>query len=511
MGFCVLRAETGPEHAAEPEQHTSRRFRNQNDWEVPGMKKVCLLLLCSLLLSVCCACQQISEKVEDIIDPPVYFNGEEVDEETAAIEIRSDSDLAELSELTETLTGLRTISYENREPTLEELENLRQIFPDAEITYEVTAGPAKVPYTATELDLSGLKHSETDAAIQAMQLLPDLTSVNLGGVPAEEPVPETEDGEGDSSQAEPQVQETADASPDASAAEDSGAEAAEDPDALLLEDVAHFQEAYPDISFQYRFRLFDRVVSLQDTELDLNGVEMTDGGAEVRRVLPYLKQLTYLNMENTGVSNEDMAQLRDDFPDINVVWRIWFGHFTCRTDTEKILAAVLSWPLKGEDVQVLKYCTKVKYLDLGHNQIDDISFIQYMPDLEVAIVAINKWSDATPLASCKKLEYLEMFNNNCADVSCLPALTNLKHLNVCYLHKLTDITPLYQMTWLERLWVGCVNSVPREQLNQLHEALPNTIVNTTCVDPTSEGWRKHERYTLLRQQFGYKWSDYSIS
>ena len=486
------------------------------------MRKACSLLLCCMFVLLC-SCQQVSEGVGEILSPAKTFNGVEVNDETTSIEIQPDSDLAELSELAETLTALQTIQYQDREPTQEELEQLHQTFPSAQIDYQMTIGSVTVPCTATELDLSGLKRSEVDEALQDMTLLPNLTSVNLGGVPASEtpadPAAETDGTESPDVSSEPA--DTSAETPDASSASSSGDESSSSPetvvtdpnaDYLLLEDAERFMEAFPDLAYQFRFSLFDRVISFDDTELDLNGVEMTDSGAQVRRIMPYLKNLTYLNMENTGVSNEDMAQLRDDFPNVNVVWRIWFGpRYTCRTDTEKILASYnYGRHLVGEDVQVLKYCTKVKYLDLGHNDIDDISFIQYMPDLEVAIVAINKWTDATPLASCKNLEYLEMFNVKCSDLSCLPQLTNLKHLNVCYLKDLTDITPLYQMTWLERLWVGCVNSVPKDQLKQLHEALPDTVVNTTAWDPTSQGWRNNERYTLLRKQFNYAANDYSI-
>lgn len=45
-------------------------------------------------------------------------------------------------------------------------------------------------------------------------------------------------------------------------------------------------------------------------------------------------------MDSCGVSDEEMAAIRDDFPDVNVVWRIWFGTgYSVRTDVEKILAS----------------------------------------------------------------------------------------------------------------------------------------------------------------------------
>ena len=63
---------------------------------------------------------------------------------------------------------------------------------------------------------------------------------------------------------------------------------------------------------------------------------------------------------------------------------------------ERILASTRAkgGAVTDAEAQVLKYCTKVKYLDLGHNEVlTDISFAAYMPELEVAIFAINDIDD----------------------------------------------------------------------------------------------------------------------
>ena len=160
---------------------------------------------------------------------------------------------------------------------------------------------------------------------------------------------------------------------------------------------------------------------------------------------------------------------------------------------------------RSDTVACLKYCTEVRYLDLGHNCINDISFVEYMPDLEVAILAINYWADASPLASCQKLEYLEIFNTNCTDLRPLAELKNLKHLNICWIKNLSDISPLYEMTQLERLWIGSSanNQIPRSQYAEIQRRLPDTVINVTTDNPTEEGWRDDPRYDLLIEQMGY--------
>ena len=188
-----------------------------------------------------------------------------------------------------------------------------------------------------------------------------------------------------------------------------------------------------------------------------------------------------------------------------------------RTNVTRILASNpdKAGELTPENTRSLQYCTKVKYLDLGHNdQLTDISFVRCMPDLEVAVLAMGGFSDLSPLADCPKLEYLEIQTSAASDLRPLAGLTNLRHLNIGYIFSLTDITPLYGLTNLERLWIGCYDPVPREQIEEMQRRAPNCQINFTTRDPTAEGWRyteynelgygvPHPRYELLRQQFDY--------
>lgn len=278
----------------------------------------------------------------------------------------------------------------------------------------------------------------------------------------------------------------------------------------------------PQAEFHYAFTLFGKDFDLQSTEVDLNHRTMNDEGALVKKVALCMSRLQTLDMDFCEVSNEAMADIRDSLPNTEVIWRVWFGNgkqngYTARTNAIKILASNpdRAGHLTPDKIDGLKYCTKLRYLDLGHNeQMTDISFVRYMPDLEVAILAMGGFSDLSPLEDCPKLEYLEIQTSGVTDLRPLTKLKNLKHLNICYLFGLTDITPLYEMTSLERIWIGCFDPVPPEQIAELQRRLPNCTINTTCENPTEEGWRyissdeqghgvAHPRYALLRQQFEY--------
>ena len=331
------------------------------------------------------------------------------------------------------------------------------------------------------IDLSELRHDEVEAYCDTLVQMPRLRYVNLG---------------------------------------EEGSE--EHPRDLTWEDVQKLQTACPNTDFFYGFTLFGKHFTTLDEEMDFRHIEMSDEGAAVREVLPCMTKCRLLDMDFCGVSSASMAKIRDDFPDIEVIWRIWFGKgraggYTARTNAIRLLASNPDWggELTPENTKSLQYCTKVKYLDLGHNNLlTDISFVENMPDLEVVILAMSGVSDLRPLMSCPKLEYLEIQTSAIGDLRPLAGMTNLRHLNIAYNFAVTDITPLYGLTELERLWIGCVDPVPREQIEEMQRRAPQCEIDVESRDPTEGNWRyisfdefgvgtNHPRYALLREQFDY--------
>lgn len=298
-----------------------------------------------------------------------------------------------------------------------------------------------------------------------------------------------------------------------------------------LADVRLLLDNAPDAVCDYTVTRWGKTVSLADESLDFHHITMTDSGAAVRELLEVMPRCTYLDMDLCHVSDTDMAAIRDDFPNVKVVWRVWFGtSYSVRTDVEKILASRPSAGgiLTEANTQSLKYCTDVKYLDIGHNpELHSIDFVGYMTKLEVAVVALCHYEDASPLANCKNLEYLEIQTTWVSDLSPLSELTNLRHLNIGYLFDCTDITPLYGLTNLERLWIGAMTPIPKEQIEEFRRLVPNCEINDTIIDPTEGGWRftgemvydperygyvweLTPRYALLREQFGYMDADFAF-
>lgn len=288
---------------------------------------------------------------------------------------------------------------------------------------------------------------------------------------------------------------------------------------LSWDSISMIHEAAPQAVLDYDFTLYGKEFNLKDESMDIKWIQIDDEGALVKQITACMKNLTYLDMDSCGVSNESMAEIRDSLPNAEVVWRIWFGDwYTARTNVERILASLpgQGGELIHDNVMDLKYCTKVKYLDLGHNNyLDTIEFIRYMPDLEVLIVGMTFVEDFSPVADCPKLEYVEAMTSRLHDLTPFAELKNLRHLNVCYNFALTDITPLYGLTELERLYIGWHCPVDPAQVEEMRRLAPNCVVNNTTKDPTDEEWRyafggHHPRYDLLREQFGYEMWDFAL-
>ena len=224
----------------------------------------------------------------------------------------------------------------------------------------------------------------------------------------------------------------------------------EDPASFTADDFVALSKALPGTEIDCTFDLFgQRLNSVTTTHLEYLQTPIGDLGLDVFwKVLPFLHHLSYLSFDRCDTTDEACASLRDAFPDTEIVWRVYFSPFSCMTDIETIWASV---DLRDETCSSLKYCTKVKNLDIGHSAMTDLSFLDYMPDLEVLIIACSDFEDISHVASCKNLKYLEVCECfRLKDLSPIAELKNLEHLNVGDL-MVSDISCLYSLTECKNL------------------------------------------------------------
>ena len=347
----------------------------------------------------------------------------------------------------------------------------------------------------TQLDLSKLNHKDVTETAALLKQMPDLQKLDLGS-----------DGAWTA-----KVEDRAELNAETAMVERPETATRD----LTWADLRELQEAAPEAELLYRFVFYGRYLTTLDEEMDLNHSTMTDEGAAVREILPLMRNCKYLDMDTCGVSSESMAKIRDDYPEMEVVWRIWFGYeFTCRTDIEFLMDSYFAAGMVDELTQDLKYCTKVKRLDMGHNrELHDWSFLSYMPDLEICIITDSGWENLEMLSGCTKLEYLEAIpiSHTYVDLSPLATLVNLEQLNICGIGESDGWEALLNLTKLKRLWIGhwTAYSFPEGAIEQIQAALPNTEINITELAAAVGSWRDDlghgvpERYILLREQMQY--------
>lgn len=249
--------------------------------------------------------------------------------------------------------------------------------------------------------------------------------------------------------------------------------------------------------------------------LDLNRIPL-QGTAQVEEILHLFPNLKQVEMCGCGISNEDMAALCRKYPDIKFVWEVTVCKgIKVRTDITYFMAFQhgISENFIG-DYSNLKYCPDIELIDCGHYRVADISFVTELPKLKYLLLCDGILEDLSPIGDCTSLEFLELFVNPVDDFAPLLNLTNLVDLNISYTafgktsgnnYSYTgafgDITPLYHMTWLDRLWI-CNSRLPQEELDALQAALVHTIIQTQSSSSTDRGWRHSPHYFQGRDILG---------
>ena len=265
------------------------------------------------------------------------------------------------------------------------------------------------------------------------------------------------------------------------------------------------EKKYPKIKFYWKVKVLNKTVKNTIKELNLSDSKVKDIDA-FKSSLKLLHNLKYLDMSDCNLSNKKLAKLRKEFPNIKIVWRIYLGKWSLKTDAVSFSVLITRFDyrrMKSADIEVLKYCTDLQALDLGHQSITDISVIgEYLPNLRLLILADNKISNIKPLKKLKHLHYLELFMNNIKDISPLKHCKELVDLNLAHIGPLYDFSPLLNNKFplLERLWIensgGTAKYYPL-----LKSKYPKVRIVHTGYGSTHSGWRTHPRYYAMIDMF----------
>lgn len=400
----------------------------------------------------------------------VDLGGVSVDPDTAELTLASgDYDIDTLMENLGYLSQLQHVELKMPELSLAQIDALKAAYEGVEIICSVELLGMEYDFRTTALDLSALTSGEVTEVGEKLSLLPNLTSVELM------------DAEGKS--------------------------------ALTMEDVKALQTAAPEAAFHYSFDFYGVTVSTTDEEVKIANKRIGDDGeADVRLALDLMENCSRFILDNCHLSNEVMAQIRDDYRDqTKVVWRVWFGAGSALTDVEVIRC---TYDLSNSNCHDLIYCEDVRFMDIGHNEetyLQDCSFVAGMPNLEAIILSGAPIEDLSGFANCKKLKFLETaFCNYLTDISPLAGCESLEMLNISYT-RVTDLSALDElnMTHLCAKYEG-KSRIPEEEQERFNELHPDCWSLYVGVQPYGPGWRYTEDgseyldyYAMLREVFRY--------
>ena len=130
-------------------------------------------------------------------------------------------------------------------------------------------------------------------------------------------------------------------------------------------------------------------------------------------------------------------------------------------------------------------------VDIGHMNVSDISFVEYMPNLEYLILAHTSVQYIEPIRSCKKLKFLELDWTGIRDLTPLQDCTALEDLNIG--NTGVSVEPLIQMPWLKNVWM-----IFKKSAYILTQALPDTRVVSSGNATVASGWRDLPNYYAMR-------------
>ena len=241
------------------------------------------------------------------------------------------------------------------------------------------------------------------------------------------------------------------------------------------------------------------------TELNLDRAEIDsyEAFADSLRCFPFL---THLEMNDCSLSNEQLAALRDRYPEKGIVWTIHIRKYEIRTDS---VAFSSKCPgentnrMSSKEVDPLRYCTELIALDLGHNNITDLDFLRPLSNLQVLMLADSrKLSDISVIGTLTKLKYVELFMTDVSDISPLSNLPDLCDVNLC-VTKTADVSPLLACKKLERVWIGMQTTAftTKESIQKLLDAFPNAMIELDTVSCTGHEWREHPRFDAYMEMF----------
>ena len=233
-------------------------------------------------------------------------------------------------------------------------------------------------------------------------------------------------------------------------------------------------------------------------EMDLTVIKDSVSAENLEAIVKICPKVRHIdNSSHRSPSNKVMIPLTEKYPDVQFEWQVHLGHGhyvkTTWTAFSTFLEPGSGRELTSENLELLKYCPRLKALDVGHNKVKNLEFLQYVPDLELLIIGQNYVKDITPVGQLKHLQYAELFTNSFTDLSPLENCTELIDLNLTNC-QITSLKALENITTIERLWLNMIHSLPQEEVDRFISMHPDCEVSFhPSRAATNYGWRSNSK------------------
>lgn len=403
--------------------------------------------------------------------------------------------------------------------SLEDYESLRRQLPDCEIRYDLPFQGGYYPDDTKELTITSLTAEE----VTLLDYLPQLTRVNarecrdydqLMALQQRRPdcevlytvslLGETYDQDAqemDFAEKQPQFQELMQA---LSWLPDMKRIHIDQPE-MKATDLITLRETYPNVTITWEKDAFGNTYSDDVTEIELSKMYFAslDEVEEQASYFPSLEKLALLDCgyaSNNLFDDETLAAFREKMrPNYKVVWSMNIYGMIIRTDDLYFMPNKYGVQVSNYQVQRLRYCEDMLCVDLGHQMIVDLSFLEGMPHLKYFICIDSNLLYIEPISNCKELIYCELFWTPISDFTPLLECTALEDLNVSRTNG--DPMVFVDMPWLKNLWIRGSAVKPSER-EILEAALPNTNIKYCDYEMTANGWRDLQNYFDMRDLLG---------
>ena len=279
---------------------------------------------------------------------------------------------------------------------------------------------------------------------------------------------------------------------------------AKDSDEYLA--IHYLQDVMPDTSVEWVFREGGEVYSPEVTSIAISEHD------KVSVALTVLENLRSIDLLGIDVTVEDLDKWYEIRPDVFYLCNMSFGKWSVRTDltifsTLQPGSVDIHRYTDDEMYPLFKYCKKLRALDVGHNDLVDMTLIGELSDLQILIIGDNPHIvDISPLANLKELWYLEAFmTDGVEDFTPLSECTKMVDINIGYNHNVDNLSFLDTMPNIINGWFLGNEGITTAEIRKYEAMYPDaTLIYGKAPgkpDSMAYGWRSTVRNTAIRKAF----------